>query len=316
MQKQFIVGGAGFIGAHLVEVALAQGCQVWVYDDFSVGRRQFLPDHDQLQIVEGDILDTAQLSAAIAQAAPDTLYHLAAIHHIPTCEKYPEQALRVNVEGTKSVLTACAQNKTPRVIFASSGALYDPVNEGALAETSPVRAHDIYSISKLTGEYLLQYHVAKEGGETIIARFFNVVGRRETNPHVIPTIMGQLAAGSRQIKLGNLHPRRDYIHVEDVAEALFALAALTLTEPCEVFNVGSGHEHSVQNLVELCAEAVGEPIEIISAPEFRRKFDRPSQLADIEKIQSRTGWRPTRTLRQALVEVWAETQANAGGGVN
>lgn len=301
-----IVGGAGFIGSHLVDVCLARNCRVWVYDDFSMGRKEFLPLEPALHIVEGDVLDTKHLSGTIKECAPDTVYHLAAIHHIPTCEKMPERALRVNVEGTQSLLSACAQYLVPRIVFASTGALYDRLNNGPLGETSPIKAQDIYSITKLAGEQLLQYHVSRNGGKAVVARIFNTVGRRETNPHVIPDIMAQLAAGRRQIRLGNLHPRRDYVHVEDVAEALFLLGNVPMEQSFEVFNIGSGREYSVRELVELCSKVIGEPIEIVSAPELKRKVDRFSQLADSTKIQQMTGWKPKRTLEQALREIWEE----------
>ena len=306
MTRALIVGGAGFIGSHLVHSCLERMCQVWVYDDFSTGRKEFLPADSALHVVEGGILDTKRLSNTIDECAPDTLYHLAAIHHIPTCEKMPKRALRVNVEGTQNVLSACAQRLVPRILFASTGALYDPISTGPLVETSPVKAQDIYGISKLAGEQLLQYHVSKNGGQAIIARLFNTVGRRETNPHVIPAIMAQLAAGRRQIKLGNLHPRRDYVHVEDVAEALFVLGSMAMKQPFDIFNIGSGQEHSVRELVELCCEVIAEPLEIVSAPEFQRKVDRPNQLADLTKIQQTSGWKPTRTLKQALCEIWGD----------
>lgn len=304
--KVLIVGGAGFIGSHLVDVCLARNLQVWVYDDFSTGRKEFLPVDLALHVIEGDILDTKHLSSAIKECGPDILYHLAAIHHIPTCEKMPERALRVNVEGTQSVLSACAQHSVPRVVFASTGALYDPVSTGPLSETSPIKPRDIYGISKMAGEQLLQYHVSKNGGKAVVARISNTIGRRETNPHVIPDIMAQLVAGRRQIRLGNLHPRRDYVHVEDVAEALFLLGNVQMEQPFEIFNIGSGREYSVQELVELCSEVIGEPIEVVSAPELRRKADRPSQLADTTKIQQMTGWQPKRTLEQAVREIWEE----------
>jgi UDP-glucose 4-epimerase len=304
-KKSFIIGGAGFIGSHLADVCLEQGCKVWVYDNFSTGRRAHLAQHPALTVIEGDILDPATLGAAIANAEPDTVYHLAAIHHIPTCEKMPEQALRVNIEGTQSVISAAAQ-RVPRIVFTSTGALYDPSVTGALNENSALKAHDVYSITKTACEHLLRYHTVKNGGQAIAARLFNTVGRRETNAHVIPAIVGQLSSGSRQVRLGNLHPRRDYIHVEDVAAALFAMGNMTMQDPFDCFNVGSGQEHSVLELAQLFEGPVGEPLEIISVPELQRKVDRPSQMADISRLQTACDWKPVRSLRQALREIWEE----------
>ena len=308
MRNVIVVGGAGFVGSHLVDFCLERGCQVLVFDDFSTGRREFLAEHPALQVEEGDILDTAHLAATVRSFKADTLYHLAAIHYIPACEEHPEKALRINVEGTQSVLTASgAYEDLSRIVFASTGALYDPENQGPLNEGATIRAHGIYGISKLAAEQLLKYHISKANTQVVAARLFNVVGRRETNPHMIPAISGQLSRGRHQITLGNLHPRRDYIHVEDVGEALFSMGHMRLHNGFDVFNVGSGVEHSVQEVVDLFAEVIGEPLEVISLPELQRKVDRPTQLADSSKLQNETGWHPSRELRQALSEIWEET---------
>lgn len=307
MTNVFICGGAGFIGSRLVNVCLENHCRVWVYDDFSTGCQEFLPAHNRsLHIVEGDILDAPSLHIAMSGCEPDVLIHLAAIHHIPTCESKPEEALRVNVEGTQHVLNACAQHALRRIVFASSGAVYDPSIPQPLSEISPVQTQGIYAISKLAGEQLLHHHVARYHSQGVIARLFNTVGPRETNAHLVPDIMKQLVANSRQIRLGNLHPRRDYVHVGDVAEALFVLASAPLDYPIETFNVGSGREYSVQELVGLCSHVIGESIEVISEPALQRPVDRPGQLADISKLHQKTGWHPRRTLEQALGEIWTE----------
>jgi len=308
IMKAMVIGGAGFIGSHLVDVCLQNDVQVAVYDNFSTGKKGFLPTVPELQITEGDILDSRQLSETIAQFNPDVVFHLAAIHHIPTCEKMPLQALRVNIEGTESVLNACAENRISRLVFTSTGGIYDPRTIGPLNENSPIKATDIYTISKSTCENLISYYVTKKDQQAIIARLFNAVGCRETNSHVIPAIMSQLVLGLRQIKLGNLSPRRDYIHVLDIAEALFSLGSMNSQKPYDVFNVGSGIENSVQDVVDLFAEENGEPIEIISSPELQRKVDRPTQQADISKISIAAGWVPSRNLRQALSEIWKENK--------
>jgi UDP-glucose 4-epimerase len=308
ISKVLIVGGAGFVGSHLVDVCLENGLQVGVYDNFSVGKRNFLPEIPSLQVIEGDILDAGQINTAVKQFRPDVVFHLAAIHHIPTCERIPDQALSVNIVGTQNVLHACLEANIRRVVFASTGALYDPLIFGPLAETEPVKAFDIYSISKLTCEHLLAYYSTKNDREVMVARLFNCVGRRETNSHLIPAVVGQLVTGKRQIQLGNLTPRRDYIHVEDAAAAFFALGNLQSDQKFDVFNVGTGIEHSVQELVETFADVLGEKLDIISTPELQRKVDRPTQQANSNKLQQKTGWKPVHSLKKALGDVWQESQ--------
>ena len=304
MAKILIIGGAGFVGSHLADVCLEKDNQVTVYDNFSVGRRDFLPDDHRLHIIEGDILDMQGLSEAMKDFNPELVFHLAAIHHIPTCEKHPEQALRVNVEGIQSVLSASARHNVTKVVFTSTGALYDPKQDGALNERSALRAQNVYAISKLAGEQLLAHYTQEHQRKAVVARLFNVVGRRETNPHVIPAILAQLHQGKRKVSLGNLAPRRDYVHVEDVAEGLYALGKMPSESEYDVFNIGSGIEHSVKDLVMYLSEIIGEPIEIVSDPSRRRKGDRLSQLANIDKIRRAVDWQPARTLQQALAEIW------------
>jgi UDP-glucose 4-epimerase len=305
--KIFIIGGAGFIGSHLVSHCLKNNYEVAVYDNFSVGKKDFLPLHSNIQVFTGDILDSQFLSDCALAFKPDVVYHLAAIHHIPTCEKNPQEALKVNVEGTQNVLNTCLLAQPKRLIFASSGAVYDTCDT-SLTEDFPLQPRDIYGISKLCGEQLVQYFSQKSNTETIVVRLFNTVGTNETNAHLIPDIMAQLVEGKRQIVLGNLHTYRDYIHVDDVAQALLNLSDASIVNNCEFFNIGSGKEYSVTELVELCAKAIGEAIEIVSDPNRRRKVDRPSQLADISKIQQATGWQPTRSLELALRETWEEAK--------
>jgi UDP-glucose 4-epimerase len=191
-------------------------------------------------------------------------------------------------------------------VFSSTGALYDPANTGVLHEDSPLKATDIYSLSKTTCEQLLRFHSAKTGAQVQVARLFNTVGRRETNAHLIPAIVEQLSSGSRQVHLGNLTPRRDYIHVEDVAQALFTLGEFPVQHTYDCFNVGSGKEFSVLEVARLFEQALSEPLEITSDPERQRKVDRPSQQADISRLRAASAWQPQRSLPQAIQEIWQE----------
>ncbi len=298
-----IIGGAGFIGSHLVDVCYAAGKSVVVYDNFSLGKMQHLKNSPNVEIVKGDILDSISLQECIDKFQPDIVFHLAAVHFIPACENNPSNALRINVEGTQNVLNACA-GKNLKLIFTSTGAIYNPEISSALSETSEIKTGDIYGITKLTAEELVKYYVKKERGNAIIARLFNAVGPRETNPHLVPAIMDQLAQGNLLVELGNLYPKRDYIHARDIAEGLFAIAQINFTTKLEIVNIGSGVEHTVEELVSLCGKASGKKITIESVENRRRKFDRANQLANIDKIKSLCGWAPKRSLSKALEEIW------------
>lgn len=303
--KVLVIGGAGFIGSHLTDVLVQNNHEVCVYDNFSTGKREFLPNSPLLSIIEGDIMDASLLNKTIFDFQPNICYHLAAIHYIPACENNPENAFRVNVEGTQTVLSAC-KHKVEKIIFSSTGAIYDPEITTSLNESSKIAPKDIYGITKWTNERMIEYYTSKNFGHAIIARLFNAVGRRETNPHLIPAIMNQLGKGVLRIELGNLFPKRDYIHVEDISEALYVLGINDQSQEysLEIYNIGSGVEYSVGELVELCSSVIDQHIEIVSVPSRRRKYDRPNQKADICKIEYNCNWKPQRNLRQAIKEIW------------
>lgn len=209
MQKIIVTGGAGFIGSHLVDLLLADSHQVLVLDNFSYGKKQFLPvEHNLLSVAEGDITDKEFVSEQIKGFEPEIIFHLAALHHIPTCENKPDEALKINIEGTQHVLNAaatCAALK--KIVFASSGAVYDIVDTPLLENQTPTIPYDIYSVSKLSGEYLLRLWANKFGKQALVARIFNTIGGRETNAHLVPEIVEQLLGGKSAIELEILNPK-------------------------------------------------------------------------------------------------------------
>ena len=298
-----IIGGAGFIGSHLVDTFLENEYLVVVFDDFSKGKKDYFKSSGKLIIEEGDILNKIALEQNIKRYKPELVYHLAAEHFIPACENDPGHAIRVNIEGTQNILDVC-KNKVKKMVFTSTGAIYSPDITKSLSEDSKIKTGDIYGITKNTCEELIKYHADKKRGEVIIARLFNAVGLRETNPHLLPEIMDQVKSGSRHIKLGNLFPKRDYIHVKDIAEALYLLGISELEKSFDVYNIGSGIEYTVEELVNICSLVISEEILVESVPEKRRKYDRPNQLANISKIKHNTGWKPKRSLKIAIQEIW------------
>lgn len=246
-----------------------------------------------------DILDRNAVFGCVEAVRPDALVHLAAVHFIPHCNQFPFEASNVNLQGTINVLDAAAATGTVgQCLFASTAAVY-PCCEGPIAESQPVQPLDIYGLSKAVGERLCQgFHVAT-GIPTIVCRFFNAFGPNETNPHLIPEIQRQLLAGSRTLQLGNLDPKRDFIHTSDMAAAMLRLLDVSRSG-FDVFNLGSGVEYSVRDIVAAFAEVLGEPIAIEVDPSRVRKVERAHLLADIRKLTRRTGWAPRTDLVTGL----------------
>jgi len=175
------------------------------------------------------------------------------------------------------------------VVFASSGAVYADSPE-PLSETADVRPVDIYAWSKLQAEQLCRWHAETEGLRVTACRIFNNYGPRETNAHIIPEIIGQLRNGDT-LHLGNVTPRRDYVHTSDTAQALRLLAGQTL-EPgtFRVVNVATGQGASVEELIRTISQQLGRDIAIVRDPSRFRKADKEVQVADVSLLKSLTGW--------------------------
>lgn len=299
MNSVLITGGAGFIGRWLAKRYIEAGYMIWIVDNLSVGSTENLRELEgHFRLVQADIRDTERLVQTMRQGDCKVVYHLAALHYIPYCEAHPCETFEVNVQGTLSVLEAMRIANVKRLIFASSGALYAPLNT-PLSEESPLEPQDVYSLSKLHGEITIAYYQKRFGFQPTIVRLFNTYGPYETNPHLLPHIINTLKQGTSTIVLGNLHTRRDYIYVEDVAEGLYLLGSRS--DALGVFNLGTGIEYSVQEVVNIMSGLLGKPIRVIQDPARIRPVDKLHQCADITKIQSVLGWRPSVNLHEGLV---------------
>ncbi|MGH8636960.1 MAG: NAD-dependent epimerase/dehydratase family protein [Burkholderiales bacterium] len=293
-----VTGGAGFIGSALCSRLLAAGRRVVAYDDLSRGRRDLLPS--AVQLIEGDIRDRERLRAAIGDTTPDALVHLAAMHFIPDCVARPQETVAVNVEGTRCVLDSCRGSSIRGVVFASSGAVYEPSDEPCVEGHTALRPLEVYGESKLAAEDLARAFQRDTAIPTSVVRFFNAIGRNETNPHVIPHIFESLQS-SDVIRLGNMAPRRDYIDTRDLADAM--LAVLDAAHGFSVLNVGTGVACSVSEIVDLIGSILGRRITVVGEPARMRATERMLLVADISRIRHATGWTPRISLKQSLKDL-------------
>jgi UDP-glucose 4-epimerase len=291
-----VTGGAGFIGSHVVERLLAREAgELHVLDDLSRGRREWLSRDVFLHQV--DLREADSVRRTVADVHPEAVLHLAALHFIPAVDEAPEFARRVNVEGTQNLLDALSMSRPAVLLFASTAAVYAD-RSGPIPESSPVAPGDLYGETKATGEGLVAQFGKQTGTHCVVARLFNVIGERETNPHVVPELVRQLRAGAPSVQLGNLQTRRDYTDAVDVAEAL---VRLLLADPGRtVFNVGSGRGTSVAELVSSCERILGREITVSVDQSRLRKHDRDELIADVKLLRAATGWAPTRSLEETL----------------
>jgi UDP-glucose 4-epimerase len=297
--RALVTGCAGFVGPVVAKLLLDRGYEVTGLDNFSRGSALAIGGvvAAGLRLVEGDVRSPRDLASAFA-GAPDVVIHLAARHFIPECEADPAGTYDINVVGTERVWQTAVAHGVRRFVFASTGDVYKP-SAAPHTEEDATEPFNVYGLSKRTSEQSLLLGSRAAGTpQLVLVRLFNVYGPGDRNEHLVPVILGQVAAGARQLRLGNLWPVRDYIYVDDAAEAFVRLA----TGPVEsaLVNVGTGGGWSVEELIGHIGEAMNVPLDVVSVPELRRALERDSLRPDISRLFALTGWRPTRALGDGL----------------
>ena len=303
--KILVTGGAGFIGSAIVPALQKEGYDVYVLDNLSFGRRDFIDLRDDHFFLT-DIRDYKGVRHVMEFVKPEIIVHLAAIHYIPYCNEHPYEAADTNIRGTINIFDSCSHEKSVKKFFFASTAAVYPISDVAMAENHELKPLDIYGLTKLTGEQLCKKYYLETGVDTIVCRFFNAFGPNETNPHLIPEIEKQLRRGDRTIKLGNLSPKRDFIHTYDMASAVLKLIRLS-NSGYDIFNLGRGIEYSVTEIVEAFETHLNEKINIETDPARMRKVEREHLLADVTKLKKNTGWRPEWGIGEGirnLIESW------------
>lgn len=303
-ERVLITGGAGFIGSAVASRLAATGKEIWVLDDLSFGVRELAPVPDE-RFLRVDIRDRRSVEDTIARIAPSQVVHMAAVHFIPYCNAHPVEAADININGTISVLDACASFGEVKQVFVASTAAVYPIADSAMSEDHPTGPLDIYGTTKLAAERIASEFALRTGITTIVGRFFNAFGPNETNPHLIPEIQRQVRSGQRVLRLGNLEPKRDFIHTSDMACAMESLLAAGLSG-FHVFNIGRGIEYSVREVVEAFERQLGEPLRIEVEEKRVRKVERLHLLADVSKLKRATGWEPQWSLDEGIATLLNE----------
>lgn len=310
-----VTGGAGYIGAHVVRALLAAHTEVMVVDDLSTGLAHRVPGGVPLARV--DVRDAAALAGVVARHRPHGVIHLAARKDVAESTAHPLRYYGDNLEGLRSVLRAVVGHGIRTVLFSSSAAVYGitgaaPVREGDRAE--PINA---YGRTKLVGEWLLRDAAASAGFAWAALRYFNVAGaaaphlRDVGTANLLPRLLRCAESGEPAIVHGLDHatpdgsPIRDYVHVEDVADAhvatAFGLAGGLLSGPDgaggdggEVLNVGRGRGTSVLEMVGAVGRCLGRDLPYTAGP--RRPGDPSAVVAAVDLIHARLGWRARHDL--------------------
>lgn len=296
--KRILVTGAdGFIGSHLIERLQARGLTVRAfvqYNSFgSWGWLDGLPDaaRRELDVFAGDIRDPHGVRAAMKDC--DVVLHLAALIAIPYSYHSPDTYVDTNIKGTLNVVQAARDLGVERVVHTSTSEVYGTARFVPITEDHPLQGQSPYSASKIGADQIaLSFHAAFGTPVTVI-RPFNTYGPRQSARAVIPTIISQVAAGAREIKLGAVHPTRDFTFVSDTARAFEALAECNAAVG-QVVNAGSEFEISIGDTAQEIIDLMGADVRIVTEDQrLRPAASEVERLwADASLMRSLTGWTP------------------------
>jgi UDP-glucose 4-epimerase len=297
--KILVTGGAGFIGSHLVERLLAVDERVCVLDDLSTGKRENLPRHEALEFIEGDIRD-AELVDRCAKGV-NAVVHLAAVASVQASMDDPVRTHQVNFDGTLNLLEASRRYGIKRFVYACSAAVYGDAAAIPVSEEAATRPLSPYAVDKLAGEqYLLHYHRV-HGLAATSFRFFNIYGPRQdpSSPYsgVISIFVERLKRNLPVTVYGDGKQTRDFVYVADLAD-LLARAARGMEGNGGVFNVGTGRQNSLLDLLTSIEKISGKKIERWHEP--ARAGDIQHSCADVTRLKSTFGSTPATPFEQGL----------------
>ena len=291
--RTLVTGGAGFIGSNLVDALLARGDQVAVIDDLSTGREENLESAVAAgaTLHRADIRDAGELAGIFAAERPEQVFHTAAQIDVRHSVADPGADATVNVRGTINVLAAALEAGVARFVYSSTGgALYGETKVIPSPEDSPIRPLAPYGMSKFAGEGYVGLFARLHGMSTVTLRYANVYGPRQDplgEGGVVAIFAGRVKDGERPTVFGDGMQTRDFVHVDDVVAANLAAAESVVDG---AFNVGTGVETSVLDLVELLRPLASGSFDPEFAPE------RPGELArsclDVSRAREELGWSP------------------------
>ena len=297
LRKVLVTGAAGFIGSHLTEALVRRNFSVRAFVHYnSMGSNGWLDSspreiRDQLDVFSGDIRDPNGVRTAMKGC--DAVFHLAALIAIPFSYHSPDTYVETNIRGTLNVLQAARDMDVSHVLLTSTSEVYGTAQFVPITEDHPLQAQSPYSASKIGADQLALSFERSFGTPVTIVRPFNTYGPRQSARAVIPTIITQIAAGQRVIKLGSIRPTRDFNFVGDTV-AGFLAAQATKAGIGEVINIGSGFEISIGDVARMIAEVMGAKIEIeqdtVRLRPERSEVDR--LWASNAKAQKLLGWSP------------------------
>lgn len=314
-----VVGGAGYIGSHTTRTLRRHGHEVMVYDNLSTGHK-FLANG--FELIEGDIADQSRLGQVMKKA--DAVMHFAAHAYVGESVENPRKYFRNNVEAALMLLNTALDAGVRKFVFSSSCAVYGVPPAVPIAESTPRLPVNPYGVTKLFVENALEAYDRAYGMRFASLRYFNAAGADESGEigelhdpetHLIPLALAAAAGKGPKLQVfGTDYPTpdgtciRDYIHVNDLAEAhVQALQHVTNKNESVALNLGTGQGYSVMEVVKTVEQVAGREVPRVVAA--RRPGDPPALVADSRRAQQVLGWRPSRSLRDIVSTAWKWMQA-------
>lgn len=303
--KVLVTGSEGFIGSHLTELLVEKGFEVKAFVRYNFkndwGWLEESKYKNDIEIYTGDVRDFDSVYDAMKDV--DVVFHLAALIGIPYSYISPLAYIKTNTEGTYNVLESGRKLNLKRIIITSTSEIYGTAQYVPIDEKHPYNPQSPYAASKAAADHLALSYYRSFGTPVTIIRPFNTYGPRQSARAVIPTIISQILAGKKQIKLGNLSPTRDLNYVKDIANG-FITVGLHENTIGDVYNLGTGQEISIGDLAEKIIELTEKEVEIIEDTQRVRpeKSEVERLLSNAEKAKKTAGWKPKYTLEEGLKE--------------
>lgn len=296
MSTYLVTGGAGFIGSHVVDVLVAEGHQVRVFDDFSTGLRTNV--RSDVDSIVGDIRDKASLKKAMSDV--DGVFHLAAMPSVTESLLRPDLTNSVNVDGTLNVFLCAKELGIKRVVFSSSSSIYGEASEVPTTEQAKIQPLNPYALQKYIGELYAKQFCDLFDMNIVALRYFNAYGTRMAEQGAYVNVMSiyiqQLRQGKPLTIYGDGTQSRDFVHVTDIARAN-SLAMTEAPSGFQVYNIGTGKPIDVNTI----ARAYGTEMQNIENP--RGKGEPQLTCANYAKAEHELGWKPQRSFDEGLDEL-------------
>lgn len=300
-----VTGASGFIGSHLVQALVREGARVRAMTHYrgdpSLDNLEYLSpaEFDAVEVVKGNVEDPHFVRRAVVDC--EVVFHLAALIAIPYSYVAPSSYVATNIQGTVNVLEACRAEQTVRLVHTSTSECYGSARYTPIDEAHPLQGQSPYSASKISADKMAESYYNSFELPVVTIRPFNTFGPRQSARAVIPTIIGQLLAGEKKLRLGSVTPLRDLTFVSDTVEGFLAGARKDGIEG-SVFNLGTGAMHSIGDVARRIMKLMQVDVPIEEAAERIRpeKSEVTALLSDNRKAQSELAWRPTVGLDDGL----------------